>query len=33
MHRYPVILPEPEDWEVEMFDLQDKIAKKHKAVC
>eukprot|EP00596_Hydrurales_sp_CCMP1899_P006198 CAMPEP_0119054284 /NCGR_PEP_ID=MMETSP1177-20130426/74971_1 /TAXON_ID=2985 /ORGANISM="Ochromonas sp, Strain CCMP1899" /LENGTH=221 /DNA_ID=CAMNT_0007034475 /DNA_START=205 /DNA_END=870 /DNA_ORIENTATION=- len=25
MHRYPTILPDPEEWEIEMADLQEKI--------
>lgn len=32
LHRYPTILPSPEPWELEFFQLQDKIAAKKREV-
>ena len=32
LHRYPTILATPEDWEIEMYELQDKIAARKREV-
>lgn len=32
LHRYPTILVSPEDWEVKMFELQEKIGDKRREV-
>merc|ERR1711871_304011 len=31
LHRYPVITPTPEPWELEHWDMEDKIEAKHRA--
>lgn len=30
LHRYPVVTPDPYDWEVEMWDLEEKLDNKHR---
>jgi len=32
LHRYPVVTPDAEDWEQEMWELQDKIERKKREV-
>ena len=32
LHRYPTILVTPEDWEIDMYELQEKVGAKRREV-